>query len=182
VSEARQREAVRFLSENAFKVPEMFLDPEILWRIESRGAVDRIRNAQAGLFGSLLSPARLNTLVEYEAQLGNSTYTLAEYMSDLRRGVWGELSSGRVAVDIYRRNLQRAYLDRVNAELNPPPATPTANRATGWGSDVRAMYRAELRAIDQLAANAAGRAADQMTRVHLADVRAEVAKILEASR
>jgi len=182
VSEARQREAVRFLSENAFKVPAMFLDPEILWRIESRGAVDRIRNAQAGLFGSLLSPARLNTLVEYEAQLGNNTYTLAEYMTDLRRGVWGELSSGRVAVDIYRRNLQRAYLDRVNTELNPALTAPTATRATGWGSDVRAMYRAELRAIDQLAANAAGRAADQMTRVHLADVRAEIAKILEASR
>lgn len=182
VSEARQREAVRFLSANAFQVPRMFLDDEILWRLESRGAVDRIRNVQTSLFGSLLSPARLNTLVEYEARLGNSTYTLAEYMSDLRRGVWGELSSGRVAVDVYRRNLQRAYLDRINAELNPAPTTPTANRATGWGSDVRAMYRAELRAIDQLAANAAGRAADEMTRVHLADVRAEVAKILEMSR
>jgi hypothetical protein len=44
------------------------------------------------------------------------------------------------------------------------------------------MYRAELRTLDQMAAGASGRAADQMTRVHLADVRAEIAKILEVSR
>lgn len=182
VSKARQQEAVRFLSANAFQVPRMFLDDEILWRLESNGAVDRIRNSQTSLFRSLLSPAKLNTLVEYEARLGNSTYTLAEYMNDLRRGVWGELTGGRVSVDIYRRNLQRAYLDRINAELNPPAPTATAPKPTGWGSDVRAMYRAELRTLDQMAAAAAGRAADQMTRVHLADVRAEIAKILEASR
>lgn len=182
VSKARQQEAVRFLSANAFQVPRMFLDDEILWRLESNGAVDRIRNSQTSLFRSLLSPAKLNTLVEYEARLGNSTYTLAEYMNDLRRGVWGELTGGRVSVDIYRRNLQRAYLDRINAELNPPAPSATAPKPTGWGSDVRAMYRAELRTLDQMAAAAAGRAADQMTRVHLADVRAEIAKILEASR
>lgn len=182
VSKARQQEAVRFLSANAFQVPRMFLDDEILWRLESNGAVDRIRNSQTSLFRSLLSPAKLNTLVEYEARLGNSTYTLAEYLNDLRAGVWGELASRRVNVDIYRRNLQRAYLDRINAELNPPAPSATAPKPTGWGSDVRAMYRAELRTLDQMAAGASGRAADQMTRVHLADVRAEIAKILEVSR
>ena len=182
VSEARQREAVKFLSERAFKVPTMFMDEEILWRIESRGAVDRIRDAQTSLFRSLLSPSKLNTLVDYEARLGNGTYTLAEYMSDLHAGVWGELTQGRVAVDIYRRNLQRAYLDRINAELNPPAPSATAPKPTGWGSDVRAMYRAELRTIDQQAARAQSRAADAITRVHLADVRAEIEKILDASR
>ncbi len=182
VSRARQREAVRFLSERAFQVPTMFLDDEILWRIESRGAVDRIRDAQTSLFRALLSPSRLNTLVDYEARLGSGTYTLPEYMTDLRAGVWGELQQGRVTVDIYRRNLQRAYLDRINAELNPPAPSATAAKPTGWGSDVRAMYRAELRAIDQQAARAQSRAGDAITRVHLADVRAEIAKTLEASR
>ncbi|MBA2290956.1 MAG: zinc-dependent metalloprotease [Gemmatimonadales bacterium] len=179
VGEARQREAVAFLSRNAFQLPEMFLDDEILWRIESRGAVDRIRDAQTSLFATLLSPSKLNTLVDYEARLGNRTYTLAEYMGDLRQGVWGDLNQGRVTIDVYRRNLQRAYIDRINTELNPPPPSPTAARPTGWGSDVRAMYRAELRAIDQMAGRAASRATDAMTRVHLADVRSEVARALE---
>ncbi len=179
VSEARQREAVAFLSRNAFQVPAMFLDDEILWRLESRGAVDRIRDAQTSLFATMLSPSKLNTLVDYEARLGDRTYTLAEYMADLRQGVWGNLNQGRVSIDVYGRNLQRAYIDRINTELNPPPPTATANRPTGWGSDVRAMYRAELRAIDQMAARALSRSADAMTRVHLADVRLEIAKALE---
>lgn len=180
VSEARQREAVAFLSRNAFQLPEMFLDDEILWRIESRGAVDRIRDAQTSLFATLLSPSKLNTLVDYEARLGNRTYTLAEYMGDLRQGVWGDLNQSRVTTDVYRRNLQRAYIDRINTELNPPPPSPTAARPTGWGSDVRAMYRAELKAIDQMASRAGSRATDAMTRVHLADVRSEIARALDA--
>ena len=57
-------------------------------------------------------------LVEYEALAGD-TYTLAEFMSDLREGVWGDLSGGSVGIDIYRRNLQRAYLAAADAELNP---------------------------------------------------------------
>ncbi|MEO5826805.1 MAG: zinc-dependent metalloprotease [Gemmatimonadales bacterium] len=179
VSEARQREAVRFLSRNAFEVPAMFLDDEILWRIEARGAVDRIRDAQTSLFATMLSPSKLNTLVDYEARLGDRTYTLAEYMTDLRQGVWGDLNQGRVTMDVYRRNLQRAYIDRINTELNPPAPSATAARPTGWGSDVRAMYRAELRSIDQMASRAAPKATDAITRVHLADIRSEIARALD---
>jgi hypothetical protein len=185
VSEARQREAVRFLNANAFQVPRMFLDPEILWRIEARGGIDRIRDAQTSLFGSLLQPSKLNTLVEYEALLGNSTYTLSEYLTDMRGGIWGELDDRSVTVSVYRRNLQRAFLDRVNTELNPPapaagaPAGLGAARPPSWGNDVRAMLKAELRTIDGMAARAQARAGDAMTRVHLADVRSEIEKILD---
>src|SRR5690606_32732573 len=104
VSEARQREAMAFLAENAFEVPEMFLDQDILWRIEARGAVDRIRNSQTSLFATLLQPAKLNTLVEYEALTGGDTYTLGEFMDQMRTAVWHELDDRRVEVDIYRRN------------------------------------------------------------------------------
>jgi hypothetical protein len=188
VSEARQREAVRFLSANAFQVPQMFLDPEILWRIEARGGIDRIRDAQTSLFASLLQPSKLNTLVEYEALMGNSTYTLSEYLTDMRNGVWSELDNRTVTVSVYRRNLQRAFLDRVNTELNPPAppagaAAPLgAGRPPAWGNDVRAMLKAELRTIDGMAARAQARAGDAMTRVHLADVRSEIDKILDPRR
>ncbi|HSG47175.1 MAG TPA: zinc-dependent metalloprotease [Longimicrobiales bacterium] len=187
VSEARQREAMAFLAENAFEVPEMFLDEDILWRIEARGAVDRIRSAQTSLFGTLLQPAKLNTLVEYEALTGGRTYTLGEYMGDMREAVWSELGDRSVRIDIYRRNLQRAFLDRVNTELNPSERDLQQEEAMArfqprpprWGNDVRAMLRAELRAIDRMAQQALGRVANDMTRVHLEDVRAEIAKILE---
>ncbi|MDT8340804.1 MAG: zinc-dependent metalloprotease [Longimicrobiales bacterium] len=190
VPEARQREAMTFLTENAFQVPAMLLDRDVLWRIEARGAVDRIRDAQTSLFGTLLQPAKLNTLVEYEALTGGNTYTLGEYMADMREALWSELDDGSVRVNIYRRNLQRAFLDRVDAELNPTERQLQQEEAIArflprpprWGTDVRAMLRAELRAIDRMAQNALGRAGDAMTRVHLEDVRAEVARILEGTR
>jgi hypothetical protein len=187
VAKARQQEAMAFLAANAFQVPEMFLDPEILWRIEARGAVDRIRNSQTALFGTLLQPAKLNTLVEYEALTGGDTYTLGEFVTDMREALWQELEGSRVTVTIYRRNLQRAFLDRVDQELNPDAAQLASEaraaafspRPPRWGNDVRAMLKAELRTIDRMAARAQGRAADTMTRVHLDDVRSEIARILD---
>ncbi len=189
VAEERQAEAMAFLSENAFQVPEMFLDEEILWRIEANGAVGRIRNAQTGLFGTLLAPAKLNTLVEYEALTGGDTYTLSDYMSDMRAAIWTELERGSVDVNIYRRNLQRAFLDRVGTELNPDERTLEQERRFAafiprpprWGNDVRAMLREELRTIDRMAERAERNAANAMTRVHLRDVRSEIEKILEAT-
>lgn len=187
VSEARQAEAMEFLATNAFEVPTMFLDQEILWRIESRGAVDRIRDAQASIFATLLQPARLNTLVEYESLTDGNTYTLGEFMDDMRTSVWHELDDRRVSVDIYRRNLQRAFLDRVDSELNPSEQQLTQEAAAArfnprpprWGNDVRAMLKSELRQIDQMAARAQSRSANDMTRVHLQDVRSEIARILD---
>ena len=59
---------MRYLEQHAFRVPTMFLDPEILRRIEQEAVVDRVRTAQVGVMGSLLSPRRLSRLVEYEAR------------------------------------------------------------------------------------------------------------------
>jgi hypothetical protein len=189
VSRERQREAMTFLQQQAFQPPTMFVDAEILWRIEPEGAVDRIRNAQAGILSALLSPRKLNTVVEYEA-LGGDPYRLTEFMAQLREGVWGGLEGAGVRTDIYRRNLQRAYLQTVDGELNPTEAQleregnlPAAfRRPPRWANDVRAVLRDELRTIDRLAQRAEGNAADAMTRIHLRDVRSEIARILDTSR
>jgi hypothetical protein len=45
----------------------MFLDPSYLRKIEDGGAVDRFRTRQASVLNQLMSPARLNRLVEFEA-------------------------------------------------------------------------------------------------------------------
>jgi hypothetical protein len=188
VAEARQREAMDFLREYAFSPPEMFLDEEILWRIEAEGAVERIRDAQAGFMRAVLSPRKLNTLVEYTALTGGDTYTLPDFMGDLRDAVWGPIGeTGAVRLDIHRRNLQRAFLEAVDTELNPTESQleqegrrpARLQRPPRWGNDVRALLKAELRAIDRRVAGAEGRAADTLTRVHLADVRSEIARILE---
>lgn len=189
VPEARQREAMRFLQENAFRVPSWLVQPEVLRRIEQEGAVNRIRTAQAGVLGTLLAPGRLNRLIEYEAlaRNGEGSYTLAEMLGDLRRGVWAELGAGNPRVDPYRRNLQRSYLEAAARIINPPPTPTTTMIPAGLpaallpqrpSGDARAVLRGELLELDRAVAAAIGRAGDAMTRLHLRDIRLEIDNIL----
>ncbi len=183
VSRARQQAAMQFLAENAFTTPEYFVAPDILRRIEAAGVLDRLRTAQGNVVGTLLGRARLERLVEYEALAGGASraYTVADLLSEVRTAVWGELSRPSVTVDVYRRNLQRAYLDAVDGELNPPrPANAPPNAPDPRPvTDTRPALRGELTDLDALAQRALARAGDSMTRMHLRDVRAEIARILD---
>ena len=192
VSKARQKEAMRFLGENAFRVPPYVVNQEVLRRIEGEGVVARVRQAQGNMLNQLMSEAKLGRLVEYEALAGRNgdAYDVGEYLGDVRRGVWGELSQGRVAIDVFRRNLQRAYLEAVDRTINPPPAPATPQviiiglplPPPRFTTDARPLLRGELVELDRQVAAALGRTSDQVSRLHLQDVRIQIAKILDPSK
>ena len=192
-SRERQREAVAFLSDNAFYPPRYFLDPEVLRRIESEGVVSRFRGAQTRVLGTLLSDARLHRLVEYEAlaRTPREAYTVADLLGDLRRGIWGELSAPSVRIDVYRRNLQRAYLETVDTRINPPPRAapaaggPGAPAGPGGGqaaippaTDARPILRGELVTIERMIRSALTRRTDRETTLHLEDALARIDRVL----
>jgi hypothetical protein len=189
---ARQREAVEFLNRNAFRVPAWFLNTDILRRIEQDGVVNRIRIAQRNVLNTLLSQPRMNRLAEYEALAGprGDSYTVGDLLTDLRAGVWGELRESSPRIDVFRRNLQRSYLDVVDQRLNPaPPAAPAggimivaAAPPSLAASDMRAALRGELVEIDRLAEQAIARTSDAGTRLHLQDIRMEIARLLDTRR
>lgn len=185
---ARQKEAMQFLVREGFATPSFLIVPEILNRIEVEGGIRRIHAAQAGLMNAVLNDRRMERLIEYDAMERNkaNVYTLGEMLSDLRAGIWSELGAGRVAIDPYRRELQRAYLIAANGKVNPAPVTPPAGLPPGFvfgpvraTADVRAMMRAEVVALDGQLRGALGRAADRETRAHIEHARAEIAKILD---
>src|SRR6185503_14028367 len=136
VPKERQAAAVRFLNENAFATPSWALKPEILRRIEPAGAMSRVNVAQERVLNSLLSNGRFDRLVEQEAIDGATAYRPADFMSDVRRGIWNELEAGPVRIDVYRRRLQNSYIDLLSTKLNGRPAV---------GDDYRALIKAELR-------------------------------------
>jgi hypothetical protein len=188
---AYQRSAVRFLNENVFQTPMWMLDGAILRRLEPEGSIARINSAQRGILVTLMNDERMARLVEYEALPGASdTYSLAEYLGDIRAGVWGELGAGSVKVDAYRRGLQRIYLEAVTAKLAAAPNTrPRISSSAQTGqvvtagarpsTDVKAMLRYELRTLDAQLASAQGKASDVATRAHLADARWQIKQALE---
>jgi len=173
VERARQQEAMQYLATNAFQVPSMFLDQDILRRLESDGAVSRFSNSQAGVFRVLINEARLNRLVEYEAFAGNgyTPYTVADFLGDLRGGVWGELSSSNPQVNVFRRSLQRTFVNAMDEYLNPE-----GSRAL---SDARPLVRSEMADLAQVVGQAASRSRDRMTQLHLQEMQREIRRILE---
>lgn len=187
IPKARQQAAVQFLNENAFTVPSWALDPQILRRIEPVGALNRVRNAQSSILNNLLSSPRFARLVEQEVIDGPNAYSPADFLADVRKGLWKELSQASVRIDAYRRNLQRAYLETANNKLNGPAPSAPAGLPAGLvpagmfasSGDERPFYRAELKSLDAAIAAALPRSADRATRAHLEAARDQIARILD---
>ena len=170
VSKDRQAAAVQFLNERAFAAPAFALHPEILRRIEAAGALDRVKTAQQRILATLLAPSRFARLVEQEAIDGAAAYKAADFLRDLRKGIWGELSAPQVKIDAYRRNTQRLFIDAVADRLNG--RQPAAD-------DARAFFRGELRALSASLRDATAKATDRATRLHLEDTQDQIAKALD---
>ncbi len=186
VAGARQRAAVRFLNQNAFETPTYLLLPAVTTRIEDNAGLAQVNSAQARVLASLLQTTRLARLIEIEAMRPRpaDVYPLPEMLTDVRHGVWSELTAPSVKIDAFRRALQHSYLDIVRAKLNPPAAAAAAAGGRGGaapspaGADVNSLLRAELDALDGDVVSAQKRAADAETRAHLADAHHQIQDIL----
>ncbi len=185
VPKARQMAAVKFLQENAFATPRWAIDLEIVRRIEPAGELNRIRNAQNSVLTNLLSSARFARLVEQEAQDGAKAYAPADFIADVRKGLWKETEQASPVVDAYRRNLQRAYLDLVNAKLNgPAQALPAGLPAAFAGmflssGDEKPMHRADLAALKASLTQSLGKTTDKATHAHFEGAIDQIGKILD---
>ncbi len=190
VPKAKQKAALAFLSENILATPTWLMPQEIISRI---GPNATLANRQAGLVSSLLSAARLGRLAEAERYDAANAYPLAEYMSDLKRAVFaGALPDGN------RRQLQRVYLTRLDALVNPPAAAAGAPGGGGGGggqpprnfpfvtapnvplSDLPAMARSQLREIQREARASALSATSATAKAHWADIADRVGMSLDA--
>lgn len=188
VPREEQERALAFLGEHVFETPTWLLEPDVLRRIQPTGAVDRIRALQVSVLDDLLDPMRLGRLVEAEAvdgPGGADAYPLPAFMADLRADVWSELDARRPAVDVYRRNLQRGYVERLATLLTEDEreGTPARYRHLAVDvsqSDVQAAARGALRRLRDDARAAAERTRDAATRDHLEDVAARVDALFDA--
>jgi len=188
VPRAQQAAAARFLADNVLATPAWLYDPEILRRIEPAGFEERIRTIQATFLRMLFDDARLSRLADQMATATPAApaYGIGDLLGDVRRASFSELTGPRVAVDAYRRNLQRAFVDLMSEKLNPSPAAarPAGPLPPGFAppppmpGDARALIRAELVDLDGALRLALPGAANRETRAHLADLRFRIDRAL----
>ncbi len=184
VPEETQRRAMRFFAEHAFQPPLWVVNEDVLRRIENVGTVERLRALQVGALNRVLDPGRMQRLIEAEARNGDA-YTLGEMLSDLRGAVWSELRTGG-SIGVYRRNLQRGYLERMQWLMTEEPETPrfvfpgSVTRVDVAQSDIRPFVRGELETLTGEIDRALRRGGlDRATRLHLRDARVRIERILK---
>ena len=76
-------------------------------RLESHGAADRILNGQRQILNGLLIEPRLHRMAEHANRDRSHAYLPADLIGDLHDGIFAELKADPIAIDLYRRNLQR---------------------------------------------------------------------------
>lgn len=186
VPKAKQREAVEFLNKQLFATPTWLINNDIFTRAGGNPLLT-IGRLQDNVLGSILSNRTLSKLIDAEAAQGASAYTLPDLFTDLKKGIWSELPS-RAKIDVYRRNLQKSYVNTLNNLLNPPSTSgitvimlggTSSSQISSDKSDVRSMVRAHLITLRAEVRAAASATADQMSRYHLQDVAARIDKALD---
>ena len=167
----------------AFQTPDFLLVDSILRRIEPVGSIERVVSAQASILNLTIQDTRLMRLSEYaHAMEPGEAYTILELFDDVRDGVFTELADVS-EIDVYRRSLQRRYIEIMSDKINPE-ASP---RAAGGGggatrldpemSDIHPAVRAHLSELDGLIAAAIPQTTD-VQKAHLEDLRFRISEAL----
>ena len=169
VEKAKQKDAIKFLNENVFATPSWLIDKEILSRVEETGITERIRGLQDRTLAQLMNPDRLNRMIENSAVNDNNAYAINEMFDDLINSIFAEVKS-RSVVSLYRRNLQRTFLEGLERTLEME-----SNKYEH--SDMKAIARAKLKSLKRMLASAGG--ADDMTKFHFDDLVERINEVFE---
>ena len=182
VKKSRQQNSMNFLHNQLFETPKWMINKEILNKIEFAGITNRIRSTQSRTLNSLLDFGKMARLIENEAINGKNAYSLIEMMTDLRKGIFNEVYKNKT-IDVYRRNLQLAYLDRISYLMsNEQGSTPSwaRNYVTSVKvsqSDIRTVAANQLIELKKDLKKHKNKS-DKMTKMHLEMVQNKISSIL----
>jgi len=186
--QAKQKEAIAFLNQQLFTTPLWLINNEQLSKFDNGVLLSRIKGVQTNTLGNLLSAPRLARFLDNETKNGAAkAYTLPEMFTDLRSSVF---VAGRP--DAFKRNLQRAYVDRLSDLMTKESELPAGfpvESAANYGltpinvglSDIRPLVRVELK---KLLAVTKARAAtgDEISKAHYDDLNIRIKDILDPKK
>jgi hypothetical protein len=173
-----QKNSLAFLNEQLFETPEWLIDKDIIARTEFNGVTERIRGIQVRTLNNVLDLTRMMRMIDNETLNGSDAYSVISMMTDLRDGIWSELNRGR-SIDAYRRNLQRAHVERLATLMESKDVRGRRGTVTIKESDILPIVRGELNRIKRLAQNAIGSAPNTISRYHLHDIVERINAILD---
>lgn len=182
---ATQKEALVFVCNQLLQTPTWLMDKNILNKVSFPQANDRVQTMQTGMVSSMLNSGRLYRLVLSEQRYGAGVYTLAEMMDDFKKQIWAELAAKK-ATDVFRRNIQKQYVESLIDLANPTtpvitglPAGFTVTITNTKNTDVTSTARAYLKSLQAELTAAVATTADKMTKYHYQDCIDRIKKAME---
>lgn len=169
VDKKTQQESVEWIKNNVIETPTWLVDKKIVQNINPDGYFDVLRSVQVRHLNSLLSHDRIGRLINSET-VDTDYYSALDMLQDVRKAVF---SSSKV--DIYKRNIQRAYVDRLEFLMTDTPRRSSYNVEQ---SDVRALVRGELKTLQSTLRSKRNAASSKVNRYHYEDLLARVDLIL----
>lgn len=184
---ASQKKSMQWLQNNLFETPTWLVDPSILQTIDHSGYAEKVRRLQSRYLNRLLSFDRIGRLIDAESS-ESDYYSALQMMEDTRKGIWSELDRS-ASVDLYRRNLQRTYLNSLEYLMTDDGPEPhrrrpgyTAERSLRYdvsASDVRPLVRGELKVLQRKLRAARNQKVNKITKYHYEDALARIEQLLD---
>jgi len=169
-----QAEALNFLNAQLFTTPKWIIDQDILSKIRPENGVESIKSLQVSTLNSLMATDRAARLMEASSQ-GNKYFSLDDLYTGLKNGIFSELKSGS-SIDIFRRNLQKAFVSNLTKQLN---ATPLPGRPDFTQTDLGSITRGTLVSLKSELNAASARMTDKVSKYHVQDLVARINEALE---
>jgi Met-zincin/Domain of unknown function (DUF5117)/Domain of unknown function (DUF5118) len=185
VSKATQKEAADFINKQVFATPTWLISKDITSKTNLNPATT-ILTAQEGALNRMMSTATMNKMLNAEAAIGNQAYTCTDLLSDLKQGVFTELITKK-PIDVYRRNLQKSYVERLTGYINPAPVANTGITITFGNqaptldvkkSDILSLLKGHAKELKASIDASAAVTTDKASKYHLQDLSDRIGKAL----
>ena len=135
----RQQQALKYVGRQLFDAPA-WLYPAAIISKTGTNAASQQQQLQTNILSRLMTPLMLHNI-------GNSGYPTAQYFDDLFQQVWLPLDNDTWKAQA-RRQLQRSYLQNINALLNPTEADLKGVQGRYYNSDATLYAMQNLQKVE----------------------------------
>ncbi len=183
-SETTQKEAMTWLQSNVFTTPTWLIQKNVNG-LTGVDPMSTIGSLQSRALSTVTSANTINKLLKAENEMGNAAYTLTEMMTDLRKGIFSELDR-KAPVDMYRRQLQKTFTERIISLVKPAEPMPISIQlppgfslpSVSNTSDALSVAKGQLRVLQSSITAALPSITDVATKNHLLDLQDRIKNAL----
>jgi hypothetical protein len=195
-SPGQQKAAVQFLQDELFTTPEWLMNNEIYrltagtgntywnltlgWQEVARDNWTLLTQLQMSALYKIISYTTYYNLMLAESLQPGNTYSFDELLTDFETGIWKELKTN-TSIDMYRRDLQKLYVDRLIGQLDPLKKASYYDQSFASDviiTDVYPIIKAHLRHLLAKINSSLPSCKDKMTKAHLTELSERIKKAL----